>query len=263
MFMCSLSDMEAYRQLHGASTGHNSAIPPWFICEGRFLVEDAINATKQGRLQIISILCDSKQAEEWESKIPPDVRLLTLDSDELNELVGFQFHRGTLCCCAVPDSPGVDMVAQSMSLLVLPQIDNVDNLGQLSRTAAALGIDAMILGKGPNLFSRRCVRTSMGAVWKIPILRTENIEQVLDAWIENSPGLKSEIVGTADTPDAESVLQWQPAQRTALVLGSESRGVDSYWHHKCTKHVRIPMAEQMDSLNVSAAGAILMGKLVI
>jgi len=249
--------LEPYKQLHGADINH-----AWFICEGRYLVEDAIKATRQGHLHMISLLCDSRQTEEWKTKKPSETQLIALDPDELNNLVGFNFHRGVICCCALPDAPSEDTIIQSRLLLVLPHIDNVDNLGQLLRTAAALGIDAILCGKGPNHFSRRCLRVSMGAAWKIPILSTDNPVQILDAWLWHFPDIKSEIIGTANTIDAESAWQWQPAQRSALVLGSESQGLDSFWRQKCTKQVRIPMARKIDSLNVSIAGAILMGKLV-
>jgi tRNA G18 (ribose-2'-O)-methylase SpoU len=152
---------------------------------------------------------------------------------------------------------------------VLPRIDNLDNLGQLARTAAALGMDAILLGGGPDPFSRRCVRVSMGAVWKMPIYRRDGAINAagadktlgalgaLDAWLRCGGGA-SEIVGTADAPGAVPLNEWQPAPRTALVLGPEDSGLDAAWREKCDRHVRIPMARQMDSLNVAAAGAVLM-----
>ncbi|MDR2560615.1 MAG: RNA methyltransferase [Holophagales bacterium] len=234
----------------------------YFICEGRLLVEEALNAAKMGRLKLVSVLCDSRQSKEWESKISSDAELFSLSADEINDLAGFQFHRGILCCCEVPAPPSEAQIAQSPKLLVLPQIDNADNLGQLLRTAAGLGMDAALLGKGPDPFSRRCVRVSMGAVWKMPVLKCDGLDRVLDAWLQNGHNLKSEIVGTADDSSAESAWLWEPAERAALVLGSESDGLDAVWKSKCTKHVRIPMAAKADSLNVSAAGAILMAKMV-
>jgi tRNA G18 (ribose-2'-O)-methylase SpoU len=234
---------------------------PYFICEGRLLVGEALRAAKEGRLKLISILCDSKHFREWESKINKDAEIFSLGSNEISNLAGFQFHRGVLCCCEVPRPPSEIQIVQSSKLLVLPQIDNADNLGQLLRTAAALGIGAVLLGKGPDHFSRRCVRVSMGAVWEMLILKCDSLGQMLDAWLQNGQKLKSEIVGTADDPSAESALLWEPMDRAALVLGSESAGLGAFWKSKCTKQVRIPMADQVDSLNVSAAGAILMAKM--
>ncbi|MDR2697518.1 MAG: RNA methyltransferase [Holophagales bacterium] len=254
-------DLAPYRGLHGAELAQHSDIGTCFICEGRYLVEEAIRAAEQGMLRFVSLLCDSSQIEEWKDKTPHQARLLTLDTDELNSLVGFNFHRGVLCCCAVPEAPLETQLSQASRLLVLPHLDNVDNLGQLSRTAAALAIDGILIGRGPNPFARRCVRVSMGAVWKIPILKSNYPDHILDKWLQHCPNVKSEIVGTAATSNAEIFWEWMPAPRTALVLGAESHGLDSFWQTKCTKHIRIPLERQIDSLNISAAGAILMSKM--
>jgi tRNA G18 (ribose-2'-O)-methylase SpoU len=230
-----------------------------FICEGRLLVDEAIRASGQGQLRIVSVLCNPGQAEEWRAKLPGGAQLIALGRDELDSLVGFRFHRGVLCCCSVPAQPGAEALLGMDRLLALPQIDNVDNLGQLIRTAAALGLGAVLLGKGPSPFSRRCARVSMGAVWKIPIFAREDPCQLLDAWLGHALG--SEIVGTAALPDAIDAAEWAPAKRTALALGPESGGLDERWLSKCAKHVRIPMARGIGSLNVSAAGAALMARM--
>jgi tRNA G18 (ribose-2'-O)-methylase SpoU len=255
-------DLAPYKKLHGADVVQHPELGSCFVCEGRYLVEEAIRAARSNQLHFISALCDPRQSDEWKDKIPPSAPLLTLDADELNSFVGFNFHRGVLCCCAVPEPPDGAVVAKSARLLVLPHLDSADNLGQLVRTAAALGMDAILLGRGPSPFSRRCVRVSMGGCWKIPILKTDDPCQLLEEWLSSVPGATSEIVGTASIPNAESALQWVPKQRTALVLGSESHGLEPFWRSNCTKHVRIPLAREMDSLNVSAAGAILMGIMV-
>ncbi|MCL1892700.1 MAG: RNA methyltransferase [Holophagaceae bacterium] len=255
------TDLIPYQGLHGGGVANHPDIGSCFICEGRFLVEDAIKASMQGHLRIISLLCNANQQGEWETKIPHQTRLISLDSSKLDTLVGFQFHRGVLCCCEIPREPTEATIIQSKRLLVLPQIENVDNLGQLIRTATGLGVSAILLGKGPSPFTRKCVRVSMGAIWKIPIYKTENLGQILDMWLQRFPDNTAEIVGTAVTDNAESAWQWQPKPMSALVLGSESYGLDDTWRRKCNRHVRIPMTDQVDSLNLSAAGAILMSKL--
>jgi tRNA G18 (ribose-2'-O)-methylase SpoU len=239
-------DLAPYKKLHGAGVVQHPDHGPCFVCEGRHLVEEAIRAAHNNQLRFISLLCDPRQSDEWKSKIPPSVPVFALDANELNSLVGFNFHRGVLCCCAVPEPPDETVVAQSARLLVLPHLDNADNLGQLIRTAAALGMDAILLGRGPSPFSRRCVRVSMGGCWKIPILKTDDPRQILDEWLSSIPGIESEIVGTASISNAESALQWEPRQRAALVLGAESHGLEPFWEYKCTKHVRIPLDRGMD-----------------
>jgi tRNA G18 (ribose-2'-O)-methylase SpoU len=147
-------------------------------------------------------------------------------------------------------------------LLVLPRLDNVDNLGQLLRTAVALGMEAVLVGQGPSPFERRTIRVSMGAAWRIPIRVSEDLPSLLARWKAHEPATPSEIIGAALVEGALSAGLWVPTPRTALVLGPEDRGLDRDWLGRCDRHVVIPMAKGMDSLNVAAAGAILMFRMM-
>ena len=137
---------------------------------------------------------------------------------------------------------------------------DAENLGQLLRTAAALGMDGVLLGPGPDPFSRRTVRVSMGTAWKLPIWRHEDVWAALEDWREGA-GERGEIAAAALTSRSVPVQDWQPRPRTALVLGPEGPGLAEDALARCDRIVRIPMAEGVDSLNVAAAGAILIHRL--
>jgi tRNA G18 (ribose-2'-O)-methylase SpoU len=182
------------------------------------------------------------------------------EDDVLERILGFPFHRGVLCCVQRPPEPSIESILSARRLVVLPRLDNVDNLGQILRSATALGIDAVLVGQGPSPFERRTVRVSMGAVWRLPVLQTANLTSLLERWRAHAPG---EIVGAALKETALDARDWVPASRTALVLGPEDKGLDTRWMDLCDRHVMIPMARGMDSLNVAAAGAILMHRMIV
>lgn len=252
-------DLQPYHQLHGAKTTLHPEVGPCFICEGRFLVESALEAGREGKLQVISLLCLESLEAEFAPRLPAGTRLLTASKAELGELLGFAFHRGVLCCVAVPPEPGEHAILEARRLAVLPHVDNVENLGLILRSAAALGMDAVVAGRGPSPFERRSLRVSMGAAWKLPVIQREDPGPLLEAWRAAVPD--SEIVGAALSPAAQDARTWQPAARSALVLGPEAYGLDEAWLHRCDRIIAIPMAKGMDSLNVAAAGAILMFKM--
>jgi tRNA G18 (ribose-2'-O)-methylase SpoU len=222
-----------------------------FVAEGRILVEDLLAWGRAGQAQVVAVLAETGQADAVRPLLPAGTELLTAGRAELEALAGFPFHRGLLAAAVVPAQPGQDRFQSCRRLLVLPALADVQNLGQLLRTAAALGLDGALLGPGPDPFSRRCVRVSMGSAWKLPLWRQDDVWAALEAW----PG---EVVAAALGARSVPLREWRPAPRTALVLGAEGPGLGGAELARCGRIVRIPMAEGVDSLNVAAAGAILM-----
>ncbi len=252
------SDLQPYRSLHGAKGSLHPEAGPCFVCEGRFLVESALAAGRDGSLRILSVLATPEALETLSRQIPTGTSTLCLEAEDLQTLVGFPFHRGVLCAVATPPEPPVEQLLAARRLVVLPHVDNVDNLGSILRSAAALGLDGVLTGRGPGVFERRTVRVSMGAAWTVPVWQREDPGPLLSQWRERG----GEIVGAALTPQALDARHWQPEGRTALVLGPEAHGLDAAWLERCDRLIAIPMANRMDSLNVSAAGAILMFKMM-
>jgi len=221
-----------------------------FVAEGRILVEDLLAWGRAGKARVVAVLAETGQAEAVRPLLPAGAELLTASREELGALAGFPFHRGLLAAAAVPAEPARDL-RSCQRLLVLPAVADVQNLGQLLRTAAALGLDGALLGPGPDPFSRRSVRVSMGAAWKLPLWRRDDVWAALEGW----PG---ELVAADLGPGSIPLRAWRPGLPTALVLGPEGPGLPAGALARCHRAVRIPMAEGVDSLNVAAAGAILM-----
>ena len=245
-----------YRDLRFAGVRDHPAFGPCFIVEGRILVEDLLASAAGGGPRLISVAATPAVAETLAARLPAGTELLVAEASWLSELAGFPFHRGVLACAAVPAPPPTESLVGIQRLLVLPRLHDSENLGLLLRSAAALGLGGVLAGPGPGLWNRRTVRVSMGAVWRIPVWRAEDPWSALAAWRIAAPG--SEIVAAALAPEAEDARAWRPTLRCALVLGPEDTGLEAAQLAHCDRVVAIPMASGMDSLNVAAAGAILM-----
>jgi len=251
---------DPYRDLRFASTREHPVHGTCFIAEGRILVEDLLRAAQHGRMQVVSVATTTTAAGDLRGRLPEGTELLTAEPAALSELAGFPFHRGLMACAVVPPPPAVDALWAARRLLVLPRLYDSENLGLLLRSAAALGLDGVLAGPGPGQWTRRTVRVSMGAVWRIPVWRTDDPWGLLAEWKRRGPA--AEVVAAALTPAAEAVRSWRPAPRCALVLGPEDTGLDAAQLACCDRAVAIPMASGMDSLNVAAAGAILMFRMM-
>jgi tRNA G18 (ribose-2'-O)-methylase SpoU len=247
-----------FKDLRFAGQRAHPGLGPCFVAEGRILVEDLLAWGRAGRVKVAAVLAETGQAEAVRPLLPEGAELLVASRAELEALAGFPFHRGLMAAARVPSQPEEDRLRACGRLLVLPAIADAENLGQLLRTAAALGMDGALLGPGPDPFSRRVVRVSMGTVWKLPLWRFEDVWAALDGWKAQG----GDRVAAALIDGSVPVRQWLPEARTALVLGPEGPGLPEADIARCDHTVRIAMAPGVDSLNVAAAGAILMHRLV-
>lgn len=254
--MADFDPWDPYRDLRFAGTREHPEHGTCFIAEGRILVEDLLEAGRAGRMRVISVAATTPAAEAVRALLPEGTELLVAEPAALSELAGFPFHRGLLACAQVPAPPPPSALRAARRLLVLPRLYDSENLGLLLRSAAALGLDGVLAGPGPGLWTRRTVRVSMGAVWRIPVWRVDDPWVLLADWKAAEPD--SEVVAAALTSGAEDARDWRPTARCALVMGPEDTGLDTDQLAHCDRAVAIAMASGMDSLNVAAAGAILM-----
>jgi tRNA G18 (ribose-2'-O)-methylase SpoU len=247
-----------FKDLRFAGQRAHPELGPCFVAEGRILVEDLLAWGRAGQARVVAVLAETGQAEAVRPLLPEGTELLVATRPELEALAGFPFHRGLMAAALVPPQPGEEALRACGRLLVLPAVADAENLGQLLRTAAALGMDGALLGPGPDPYSRRVVRVSMGTAWKLPLWRHEDPWAALAGWRDRG----GEVVAAALTARSIPVRDWAPGPRAALVLGPEGPGLAEADLARCDRTVRIAMAEGVDSLNVAAAGAILMHHLV-
>lgn len=231
---------------------------PCFVAEGRILVEDLLAWGRAGKVEVVAVLAETASADAVRPLLPEGAELIVATPAEVEALAGFPFHRGLMAAAKVPAQPGDDRLRACRRLLALPSVSDAENLGQLLRTAAALGLDGALLGPGPDPFSRRVVRVSMGTAWKLPLWRRDDVWAALDEWKAEDGDVVAAALAGGSVPAGD----WRPAPRTALVLGPEGPGLSAADLARCGRIVRIPMAPGVDSLNVAAAGAILMHRMV-
>ena len=174
----------------------------------------------------------------------------------LEAITGFHVHRGALAAMHRPALPAVaDVVAGARRVAVLEDIVDHTNVGAAFRSAAALGVDAVLVTpRCADPLYRRSVRVSMGTVFQVPWTR-------IDPWPEGVAALRAAGFVTAalaldDSAISLDDLVADPPDRLAMVLGAEGDGLKARTVAACDLVVRIPMAGEVDSLNVAAAAAV-------
>ena len=183
-----------------------------------------------------------------------DVPVFTAPLDVLTQLTGFQLTRGMLCAMKRPPLPTVEEVlAGTKRIAVLEDIQNPTNVGAIFRSAAALGMDAVVLTSGCSdpLYRRSC-RVSMGTVFQVPwTYLPEN-------WVEKLQALGFKTAAMALDKRAISIedSRLRTEEKLAVVLGSEGDGLAAKTIADCDYTVMIPMYHGVDSLNVAAASAV-------
>ena len=226
-----------------------------FIAESPLVIGRALDA---GCVPV-SFLMEKKHVEGKAREILarcPDVPVFVSELEVLTQLTGFHLTRGMLCAMRRPLLPTAEEVCRSAQrIAVLENVMNPTNLGAIFRSAAALGMQAVLLtSAGSDPLYRRALRVSMGTVFQVPwSYLPEN-----DAWTERLHRLGFKTVAMALREDslhiADPRLQAEP--KLAVVLGTEGDGLASDTIAACDYTVRIPMTHNVDSLNVAAASAV-------
>lgn len=185
-----------------------------------------------------------------------DVPVYLADPDLLRQVTGYAVHRGALAALARRPLPApADLLETADRLVVLESMVDPTNVGAVFRTAAALGLDAVLLDpRCADPLYRRAVKVSMGATLTMPYGRFERWPAGL-AEVRRA-GLK--VLALTPAPDAVPLDELDPSAtgRCALLLGTEGPGLSRGALAAADHAVRIPMARGVDSLNVAAAAAV-------
>ena len=282
-YVSSLDDprLDAFARL--TDTQLRSRIEPeraQLIAESGKVIERAL----AGGLTPVSLLMEEKWLEPLApviaaaEAVTPELPVFVAPREELTRLTGFELTRGALGCFRRPALPTVaEAVAGARLVAVLENITNHTNVGAIFRSAAALGVDAVLVSPACyDPFYRRAVRVSMGTVFQIPWTRIG--DDVRDWAAEGVPLLRELGFTTAAmalpdnsiTLDELAALTGRPSragagdggapatgpQPLALVFGTEGDGLAEATISRCDHTVRIPMDHGVDSLNVAAASAV-------
>ena len=255
----SAPELDVYARLTGAQL---RACPQGglFIAEGVTVIGHALDAG----YRIASLLMERRHIAGKAAGLIArcgDVPVYTADSRTLEQLTGFALTRGVLAAFYRPELPTLSQVcAGARRVAVLEGLNDPTNVGAVMRSAAALGMDAVLLT--PNCcdpLHRRAVRVSMGTVFQAPWTR---IGQQAQDWPEAGMTLLREMgfATVAMALSEDSVEIDDPClareERLAVILGAEGDGLAKTTIARCDYTARIPMLHGVDSLNVAAASAV-------
>ena len=183
-----------------------------------------------------------------------DVPVYTAPLDVLTQLTGFQLTRGMLCAMRRPAVKSVEeTLAGARRVVVLDNVQNPTNVGAIFRSAAALGMDAVLLSPGcSNPLYRRSARVSMGTVFQVPWTYLD------ENWLAqlHNLGYKTCAMALRDDSYAIDDPALRQVEKLAVVLGAEGDGLTDDTIAACDYTVKIPMYHGVDSLNVAAASAV-------
>jgi len=237
----------------------------WFIAEGSLVVQRLLASD----YETVSVLAEPNRVDWVRSLVKPETPILIVSAALIQEVAGFNFHRGLLACGrrSVFESSQrlMDVTDPGQIALAAVAVSDMENLGSLIRTAAAMGIDRLILNRQSiDPLCRRVLRVSMGAALKMRFYDWESPEQ----WLQENER-RGVWLTIATTLGDDSIPMGQVTRHPAfasrpklIVMGNEADGLPDSIQAACTVRAQIPMATGIDSLNVSVAGAIAIYELV-
>ena len=245
-----------------------------FIGESGRVIERALDAG----VRPVSVLVEERWLEHDRAIIEriehewPDCWIFLASVSQFRELTGYEVVRGALACFERPAPLAVDdVIAGARRIAILEDVTNYANMGAIFRSAAALGMDGVLVTPScHDPYYRRCARVSMGAVFQVPWARIETADATAESgrpsgshdWAPSLvPRLREAgFVTVAMALREDSIGLRDPrlaaAEKLAIVLGTEGDGLLDSTIEACDHTVLVPMAHQVDSLNVAAAAAI-------
>ena len=231
-----------------------------FIAESPKVIERALDAGYEP----VSILVSKPQIEgEAKGVIArcDGVSVYTAEFDVLTQLTGFQLTRGLLCAMRRRPLPSVEQIcAAARRIAVLENVMNPTNVGAIFRSAAALGMDAVLLTPGcSNPLYRRAARVSMGTVFQVPwtYIGDEPAEWPVPGMQRlRDMGFRTAAMALKDDSVSIDDGKLMAEEKLAIILGTEGDGLADCTIADCDYTVKIPMSHGVDSLNVAAASAV-------
>lgn len=228
-----------------------------FIAESPKVIGRALDAGYEPISLLLEKDQTEKEAEEIIERITSsfDVPVYIAESEVLTQITGFHLTRGVLCAMRRKELPSVaDVCQKARRVAVLENVTNPTNLGAIVRSAAALGMDAVLFTHGcTDPLYRRAARVSMGTVFQVPWTFLPEGKE-FDSLKEL--GFKSVAMALRNDTKDISDDELQSTDKLAIFLGAEGDGLLPETISACDYCVKIPMAHGVDSLNVAAASAV-------
>lgn len=230
--------------------------------KGMFIAESpkVIHRALDGGCEPVSLLMERKDIGGSAAEVIarcPGVPVFTADEEVLCNLTGYHLTRGVLCAMRRPKNPTVaEICGQASRVVILENVQNPTNVGAIFRSAAALGMDAVLLTPGcSDPLYRRSARVSMGTVFQIPWAFTGSWPEEGMAELKRL-GFRTAAMALSDNSVSIDDPQLMAESKLAILMGSEGDGLTETTIASCDYTVKIPMYHGVDSLNVAAASAV-------
>ena len=230
-----------------------------FVAEGDKVVRRLLAHSNFG---VESLLLPTPRLSEFEKSLalrPENIPVYLAEKHVLEELTGYPLYQGILALGRIPPAPRwEDLLANQQGPRLWIAVDgltNAPNLGAVVRSAVAFGTQAILVGEtSTSPWLRRAVRSSMGAVFDIAVVETENLAGSLE---ELRAGGTCCLAAEPGAPE-NSIQKAALARDCCIVLGNEGSGVSNAVRHACDRSIAIPMNGGVDSLNVACAASVLL-----
>ena len=224
-----------------------------FIAESPKVIKRALDAGYEP----VSCLMEKRHIEGEGREIlseMKDIPVYCAEFDVLTQLTGFKLTRGMLCAMRRKKLPSVKEICENKNrIVILDKVMNPTNVGAIMRSAAALGMDAVLLTPGcSDPLYRRAARVSMGTVFQIEwtFLSLESLDEI------KALGFKTVAMALKDDTLSIDAPELMAEDKLAVIMGTEGDGLSDNTIADCDYTVKIPMYHGVDSLNVAAASAV-------
>lgn len=224
---------------------------------GIFIAESpkVIRVALQAGYEPMALLCEKKHIAGDAADIiqgHPNMPVYTGTRELLSELTGYTLTRGVLCAMKRKPEPLLDIILKdARRVCVIDAVCDTTNIGAIFRSAAALGIDAVLLTRSScDPLNRRAIRVSMGTVFLVPWTWLDSYEELHRMGFHTAAMALTDKSISLDDP----ILKQE--DRLVIIMGTEGEGLPQETIEQADFTVRIPMFHQVDSLNVAAAAAV-------
>ncbi len=251
-----LPELTPYRTLKRPLEHRQQGI---FVAEGTKVVERLLRS----RFEVLNAMMPEKWLAEFEpllrARPEPELTVYLIEKKLLEQLVGISMFQGVFAIGRIPEPETLESVlaktVRPRLIVALDALTNAENVGTLIRTCAAFGVQAVIVGETCcSPFLRRAVRSSMGAIFQLPVTEVTNLVEALGALRRLGIRTVAAHPHATDRPLAAADLRGD----CCIVFGSEGYGIRPDVLAACEQAVAIPMQGGVDSLNVGAAAAVFL-----
>lgn len=251
-----LPELAPYRTLKRSVEHEKLGI---FVVEG----DKVLDRLLESDFAVISVLLVEERLAEYEARLRArpenDIAVYVCPKPVMAELTGFEIYQGVLAIAKMPTPLTLKNIlaldSRPRLFVALDGLASAENVGLLMRNCAAFGVSALITGETCcSPFLRRTVRNSMGTIFKLPVMESPNLVNTLSEL--RTHGIRC----LAAHPHTEKKMLSQAdfTRDCCVVFGSEGHGISPEVLAACDEAVVVPMANEVDSLNVSAAAAVFL-----